>query len=84
MPVHTSPMPSSSARTCLPPTAARRTLTLFSAMFLFQSFVELGDHYRLDRGQKLCHRKTGHAQRLCQCQCRAQVPADDRAGWGNA
>ena len=43
-----SPTPSSSARTCRPPTAARRTLTRFSAIGMFHLFVELGHHHRFD------------------------------------
>src|SRR5690606_12579679 len=50
-----SPTPSSSARTCRPPTAARRTLTLFSAMGLIHLFVEFGDHHRFDDGPQFGH-----------------------------
>jgi hypothetical protein len=71
-----SPTPSSSARTCRPPTAARRTLTLFSAMGVIHLFVELGHHHRFDDGQKFGHGERRHAERVTERERRRHVPAD--------
>jgi len=65
-----SPTPSSSARTCRPPTAARRTLTLFSAMGLIHLFVEFGHHHRFNDGQHFGHGERRHAERVTESQRR--------------
>src|SRR5690606_13973767 len=74
-----SPTPSSSARTCRPHTAARRTLTLFSAMGLIHLYVEFGDHHRLDDGQQFGHGEGRHAERVPERERRRHIPADHGA-----
>ena len=74
-----SPTPSSSARTCRPPTAARRTLTLFSAMGVIHLFVEFDHHHRFDDGQKFSRDGGRRAEGLAKGQRRRHVPADHRA-----
>ena len=74
-----SPTPSSSARTCRPPTAARRTLTRFSAMGMIHLFVEVRDHHRLDDGQQFGHGERRDAERVTERERRRHVPADHGA-----
>jgi len=58
-------MTSNSALTCLPPTAARRTYTLFSAIVLIHLFVDFAHHYRLDCGEDFGGRDRADAEWTC-------------------
>jgi len=75
-----SPTPSSSARTYRLPTAARRTLTRFSAVGIIHLLVEPGDHHRFDAGQQSGHGERRHTEGVTQRQRRRQVPADHSPG----
>ena len=75
-----SPTPSSSVRTCRPPTAARRTLTFFSAIALFHLFVEPGHHHRFDDGQQFTCGGGRDAQRFGKRESGGKIPSDHSAG----
>ncbi len=59
-----SPTPSSSARTCLPPTAASLTDRRFSAILGSDLFIDASDHNRLQFRQQFGRHHRVQAQRV--------------------
>ena len=77
-------MPSNSALTCLPPTAARRTDTRFSAIILIHLFVQFAHHNGLDCREKFGGGCGAGSNGCSHGQRRAHIPTNHPSARGNA